>query len=113
MAKMNISYPNPRGCWIDKEMNSKKEVVKATVYDYPTWRLNNGDYVSGASEQAIPDGQPAKMEFNDLNEAIAFCKEEKYVICDRPKTKEEREAALAKYGNAMTEDDFEDDSQKW
>jgi len=87
MAKMNINYPEARGCWIDKVMNNQKKVVKVTVCDYPAWRSRHGGLPFGAKDLAMPDGWPVEMEFATLKEAVAFCKAENYVVCEGPKEK--------------------------
>lgn len=79
---LNPIFPNRRGCFIDRY--SKKAEGKVLVVDYPTWHLENGDWVPGANDR-IPEGQPFSKEFNTLAEAKEFAAAENYLICTMPR----------------------------
>ena len=88
---MNPTFPQQRGCFI--EVNEK--TGKCSVVDYPTWTVKNGRWFPGANEP-IPDGQDFEKPFENKEAALAWCKEENYVVCDYPKSDEEIAAIRAK-----------------
>lgn len=79
---LNPDYPNRRGCFIDRFSKAKEN--KILVVDYPTWHLENGEYVTGGNER-IPAGQSYMKEFDTLEAARAFAENENYLICTMPK----------------------------
>ena len=78
---LNPVYPNFRGCFIDRY--TKKAENKILVVDYPTWHLENGEYVTDGNAR-IPEGQPYFKEFDTLEDARAFAAAENYIICTMP-----------------------------
>lgn len=76
---MNPDYPKARGCFIDNVSKPGKFII----VDYPTWHVNNGDYVPNANP-AIPDGKDWQKEFDTRDAAVAFAADEHYVICQLP-----------------------------
>lgn len=78
---LNPNYPNFRGCFIDRY--TKKAENKILVVDYPTWHLENGEYVTDGNER-IPVGQPYSKEFDTLDAAREFANAENYIICTMP-----------------------------
>ena len=76
---MNPDYPKARGCFIDNVSKPGKFII----VDYPTWHVNNGDYVSDANP-AIPDGKDWQKEFDTRDAAVTFADDEHYVICQLP-----------------------------
>lgn len=78
---MNPDYPKARGCFIDNVSKPGKFII----VDYPTWHVNNGDYVPNANP-AIPDGKDWQKEFDTRDAAVAFAADEHYVVCQLPRS---------------------------
>jgi len=71
-----------RGCFIDPLTTDP--AGECQVVDYPTYRANHGQYVTGAN-MPIPEGTDYTGVFASRAEAVAFCEKENYVICSSPK----------------------------
>lgn len=88
MEKMkNIDFPKPRGCFI--EHNQKTGAC--SVVDYPTWSAKNG-WALLDGNKPLPNDVEVEIPFATREEAYAYCNEQNYVICARPKDDETKPA---------------------